>query len=950
MSSGHVAHSSSPSTNRGPSSTTTTPTTTALVLEFVCLYTHDIKRKNQKRWQDARLKYHTYNKRIVVHDDRGNYVGDAHWTGAHDELCDGEEVRLDRGGVLVQVCEAVGQREQDLGELVDKRAKEVEARRRQAAVAPPAAVPRPTDNVHFQLIQRPLSGILQQQSTPGRGVGRIGRALVPKESPYEARLQQGQQDEEKKWECGTPPPPSSKRRRGSASPPGKSGHARALFGTQLTLSARPTSTPFSKAQLQQYQPLHDKTNLKVPPSSGQDRDKERDKDGGKKRHADGDQPAVERRRPKKLKSSKPQRSPESAYETEDADVTVSEWSEWAASKPPRQERRSRPQRQVEGDEEGEDEEVEEDARSRPPPKPSKSCKQPKASTNKPPSKSCPPTTSIPPESEDEASGGEHEAATPSHVTEPMKKVSSVRSNAHAREGDDHTANKKVPATKTKSHITAVQSQPAEQILHNQARAAADLEHDSAQARGGPRTELRIRSRKKRGLLMLSERVVQPAVVDNEEGDEVVAVTAAVQEEGTTLPGSQVQADTASSQSFEEWLLLGDTEPAAGIHTCFHEKHAASKPAQVAANADMQRSHHNLAPGNDHDPGSPSLLRRSESLEGNHAGGQIRRDSANITQNAGQSPSSTQAGPGACLDGDVNDDDNDYGLGNSIVQRTNESAKASEQTLPAQQLHRPHAANNQSPTIESGPSQTTGRSTENDQSSPPSIGQGKQEQATHPRPRSKPNPKSSSTEANAEVVSNGPRIARMPRKSIKSREIFGLQLPASEQLAVPAELATATSRIMPLKRSGEGDKSRLQGRPMQDGTKVEARGGSNSNQALGDTSNKLDKDRVIEPTRWMTNPASKGKKAASKAHAAGQVPQPMVPFDTVAAAVPQRQPAITNVQKATSELLASRPVRHTPLPGFSRANGGAWSKHAEDLLGIARPRPKGRGGGAPRVCD
>ena len=76
---------------------------TAPVIDFACLYTHDLRRK-QKRWQDGFLRYHTFNKRIMVYDDSRNFVGDAHWK-AREELQDGDEVALEKGGVIVQVAE-----------------------------------------------------------------------------------------------------------------------------------------------------------------------------------------------------------------------------------------------------------------------------------------------------------------------------------------------------------------------------------------------------------------------------------------------------------------------------------------------------------------------------------------------------------------------------------------------------------------------------------------------------------------------------------------------------------------------------------------------------------------------------------------------------------------------------------------------------------------------------
>ncbi|KAJ0384734.1 hypothetical protein COL922a_007736 [Colletotrichum nupharicola] len=96
----------------------------APVHEFICLFTHDLKRK-QKRWQDGRLKFHTFNKRIMVYGERGNFIGDMHWNEDF-AFGEGEEFNLERGAVIVQVAECIGTKDQDLTDLLDKRARDVE--------------------------------------------------------------------------------------------------------------------------------------------------------------------------------------------------------------------------------------------------------------------------------------------------------------------------------------------------------------------------------------------------------------------------------------------------------------------------------------------------------------------------------------------------------------------------------------------------------------------------------------------------------------------------------------------------------------------------------------------------------------------------------------------------------------------------------------------------------
>ncbi|OHF03365.1 hypothetical protein CORC01_01418 [Colletotrichum orchidophilum] len=206
----------------------------APVLEHLCLFTHDLKRK-QKRWQDGRLRFHTFNKRIMVYDERGNFIGDMHWREDFD-FGEGEEFSLERGAVIVQVAECIGSKDQDLTELLDKRAKEVEQRySRSAATA--ANQPHPPNrpsvqNPQAQYRQRHLSEVF---TTPR---GPQGRAVIPTTSPYEDRLT-AQQPSSPHDEAQRP----AKRRKRDVSPPSKSGYAQNLFGATLNLSSWSASTP-----------------------------------------------------------------------------------------------------------------------------------------------------------------------------------------------------------------------------------------------------------------------------------------------------------------------------------------------------------------------------------------------------------------------------------------------------------------------------------------------------------------------------------------------------------------------------------------------------------------------------------------------------------------------------------------------------------------------------------
>jgi len=91
-----------------------------------------------------------------------------------------------------------------------------------------------------------------------------------------------------------------------------------------------------------------------------------------------------------------------------------------------------------------------------------------------------------------------------------------------------------------------------------------------------------------------------------------------------------------------------------------------------------------------------------------------------------------------------------------------------------------------------------------------------------------------------------------------------------------------------------------------------------------------------PKPRIANPATRGRKAARKEDAAGQAPQTLVPLEP---------PAVILVRPRAVKVVADAPPETKKdaggtggagMPGFSKANGGAWSRHAEDLLGMARP--------------
>ncbi|KIW02349.1 uncharacterized protein PV09_06171 [Verruconis gallopava] len=96
----------------------------ALVHEFRCLYTFDVRRK-QKRWQDGRAKFHTFNNRIMVYDDTQNFVGDIHWKDGSGPQPD-DEFSLEVG-VLVQIGDLLYTTQTDLAPLFIRERKKPES-------------------------------------------------------------------------------------------------------------------------------------------------------------------------------------------------------------------------------------------------------------------------------------------------------------------------------------------------------------------------------------------------------------------------------------------------------------------------------------------------------------------------------------------------------------------------------------------------------------------------------------------------------------------------------------------------------------------------------------------------------------------------------------------------------------------------------------------------------
>ena len=186
-----------------------------------------------------------------MYDERSNFVGDSHWR-ADTDLNEGEELGLERGGILVEVGECIGKKDQDLSELVDKRVREREERAAAKATVTSPAVPRasfakpqiPAPDGPQYLRPKPLNAII------GMPTGHYSRAVVSHLSPFEQKHLANQDGQ-------TDGPPAKRQKQGDT--PSKSGYAHNLLGATLNLGSRwPTN-----AKAIPYQPL--KTDINRPP-------------------------------------------------------------------------------------------------------------------------------------------------------------------------------------------------------------------------------------------------------------------------------------------------------------------------------------------------------------------------------------------------------------------------------------------------------------------------------------------------------------------------------------------------------------------------------------------------------------------------------------------------------------------------------------------------------------
>ncbi|KAG5950000.1 hypothetical protein E4U53_005571 [Claviceps sorghi] len=1007
--------------------------TTATVLDYNCLFTHDLKRK-QKRWQDGKLKYHTFNRKIMVYDDRGNFIGDAHWQAGGD-LQEDEELDLDRGAAIVQVGDFVGSREQDLTDVLDKRAREVEKRRAVAAAKTPAssrarAGPPPATAVvttHFQLNHRPLASIVPSP-------GPLGRASIPNQSPYEARRADnfGAPQE--------PDVPSTRKRRRSPSPPSRAGFARSLFGAALSLSSSAGGSANRRFLALKERAVNAQEALR--------------------RETSDDDVVVVAQRPR-MKASLPQPQPR--------------YLEGTAFKRPLEASR---EEMVSGQDHG--------------PSESRHIRGQLASRLRRDMDSSPtrperPSDLLGDESR-RAQTGEDELVE-QHNAKRSDVVRSATENSRLqrrtistplidvtralREGRQSTLTSDEGGDTNKAdeplRLTPTTHQPKHGIATTQNDAPSELSETAHSKPQERRTELRIRSRKRRGLLMVAEmrqgrHALQSSAFTEPDAQSMNADCSVEGRKPRNLSpdaGGTTKLDEYTMQATAEHTSKSTSAPeaeSAGDASCdglapkrlpdqpADAEHAFFDPVGVLGAGDKQSEcPEQMVDGVAEHP----RQRRQWSLETTQAGAFVESrklsDSAemddvesHISLDSDKTPA---ASPGKEKTEAILTGEEQIEMTKVVIEEETPQPERSELTgivgaqtrrrtmkpevspanistdeesdVPTARKRRPRNRIEPPPSGEEIPAchaPTRRRSSKMKRASPDDAAfdgpggeserdpqkkrpatqsdgysetdtaedasKGESDCASRKGPKRRRSKKDSDvTAAHQTAKPDGPRIKRMARKSVKSKEIFGFVASVEIGPASASPFAMTASRVgivgrppsapkrlpgicltmKPALRSHDGDTTeRLDADKVEHATPGGKHGHYMAAQRVSDeaggaamttrTVPDQDADGLpvskenapidgLVPRAKIANPATRGKKAARKTDAAGQAPQHVVPFEPPQPARP--------VPKTGPSGPSGPNARDAILPGFTTAKGGAWSAHAEDLLGMTRPVGKGR---------
>ncbi|KAI0434800.1 hypothetical protein F5Y09DRAFT_188922 [Xylaria sp. FL1042] len=773
------------------------PVTTAAVREHACLFTHDLRRK-QKRWQDGRLKYHTFNRRVMVYDERGNFVGDTHWREDYD-LADGDDLELERGGIIIQVGECVGSRNQDLSDLIDKRAQE-RAQRQAAAAArrPPVTTVATLHHIKPQSIpQKHLHDVI---GTPS---GHHGRAVLPKESPYEERRQRQlppQSDDTR----------PAKRQRREVSPPSRVAYAQNLFGATLTLSGRPSNQASA----------HNRASRQIA------------------FQANDTQPSTKTLAslPNSIRPDPPLYTNPGILDELGTSPTLQKWQ---------------PLLMLDRHEDsiGGNSVLDSQSRNQ------KSCKSKKVDK-------------------------------PLHQSD----LRIGQSSESPALGDS----KKIRDKKRPNNGNGCAREPNNRDLN-----LIDLTEDRAEApkqsiQDEPRTELRIKPRKKRGLLMISER-------------ESLRDSLSISELTNRSPSDHQCPSSAKAQP----PISGDKSRKKATST--NPQHNSTKSLQKAKKIASQRKE--IGGEND-----------------NQEGGNGRHQSSRIASTRHIGDKDLDEMPGF----DQLDSDSWKGTRSSSVTKRDDTSTAETSAVASgRSLRSAKRASIDDTASSNGADQNQGRLC---------LARRKDIVVVDEMP--------------------APRLAKLSRKSIKSKEVIGFVFDNDDEPDLTGNFRQdghvreePSLNFWPDRDTGEQQHQSSNSKVYDDLMATEGRsdveprssrkrllvtqGQRNWRPELSDEPSPLietqeasttttTKTTRKQPNPPISNPATRGKKAAKPSDAAGQMPICPLPTESVESSPLHGKHGKRNVQ----ENLAKEPA--TPMPGFSRANGGPWSREAHDLFDFKRP--------------
>ncbi|KAG6000398.1 hypothetical protein E4U43_001609 [Claviceps pusilla] len=997
--------------------------TTATVLDYNCLFTHDLKRK-QKRWQDGKLKYHTFNKKIMVYDDRGNFIGDAHWH-AGGPLEEDEELDLDRGAAIVQVADYIGSREQDLTEVLDKRAREVEKRRATAAAKTPApgrvragpAAGTAAESTPVRMIHRPLSSIV-----PSPASGPLGRASIPSRSPYEARKADGLGEPRGEAPPPPPPPPPARKRRRSPSPPSKAGFARSLFGAALSLS----SSAGGSANRTAWAALRERgvNAHALAVSSAETSD---------------DDVVVLGERPR-TKASSLHRSRRKA-QTMDDEIVEQRSVETSGIHGSTDNTESRPFKRATHILRGERQ-----------PTPASDKSSEKNETNKPPRR-----TAMAHQEKHGKTTSKSAASDPpdSAPPKPQERRTELRIRSRKRRGLLVVAEKRQGQQAPQSSIAAELSEqningasavagqklPADLTKLDDYKSKATPEHTSESTMapeagfGGdsashylapspydqPEDADRLSSDSTPGDVVATDKPSEPPEEMADDVTECLKASDSIEVEdsrthisldsdttSTARPKAEEVEAGASQRAYEERPELPDiVEAQASRGSAISEVPPASISTDeesdlppVEAQESRRSNKSEVPPANmstdeesdDFPPARKSTWRRKR------------------VEPPPPSEEMTALHNSEVMPANMSTDEESEDF--SLARKTKRPRKKAEpppsseempaQLAPARRRSARMKRNSQADTAlghssgesdceksrERRPSAQTDGLLEAD-----TAGNSSEDEvsdcASRKRPPKRRQPKKDCelTGAHQTAIPAGPRIKRLARKSVKSKEIFGFIPSLETGQTAPSPFAMTATRIGVVGRpptaltrlpgisltikppglcgrdSGSNDKHAdtvqepisggqhgqdevaaergpddvdavaMAARPVAAAASASASALDQAPAGLLASTENVVSNRGLPPRAKIANPATRGKKAARKTDAAGQAPQHVVPFEPPQPVrpVPKAKPPGPSGPSA---------ARDAPsLPGFSTAKGGAWSAHAEDLLGMTRPTGK-----------